>query len=123
MRRNSALVAVTRGIQKEIQVAKSAIFPYLAAVSVVLLASTPAAHAFSGQALEKTARVSMAQASTVALKARPGKITDRELEREAGGSGLRYSFDIKSGRKTYEVGVDAQTGEVLENSPEGANPD
>lgn len=103
--------------------ARSMIFPYLTATAVALLASTPAAHAFSGQALEKTAKVSMAQASTLALKARPGKITDRELEREGGGSGLRYSFDIKSGSKTYEVGVDAQTGEVLENSPEGANPD
>lgn len=103
--------------------ARHVVVPYLTAVVVALLAFTPTAHAFSGQALEKTAKVSMAQASTVALKARPGKITDRELEREGGGSGLRYSFDIKSGGTTYEVGVDAQTGAVLENSPEGANPD
>jgi hypothetical protein len=33
--------------------------------------------------------------------------TDEELEKEKGGSGLRYSFDIKSGRVVYEVGVDA----------------
>jgi uncharacterized membrane protein YkoI len=103
--------------------ARRLIVSYFAAAAVALLAFTPTAHAFSGQALEKTAKVSMAQASTVALKARPGKITDRELEREGGGSGLRYSFDIKSGGTTYEVGVDAQTGKVLENSPEGANPD
>jgi uncharacterized membrane protein YkoI len=56
------------------------------------------------------------------LKARPGEITDTELEREKGGSGLRYSFDIKSGGKTYEVGVDAKTGTVLENGAD-ANPD
>jgi uncharacterized membrane protein YkoI len=46
-----------------------------------------------------------------------------ELERENGGSGLRYSFDIQNGSKTQEVGVDAQTGEVLENAPEGSHPD
>jgi uncharacterized membrane protein YkoI len=36
---------------------------------------------------------------------------------------LRYSFDIKSGSITQEVGVDAQTGKVLENKKEGPNPD
>jgi uncharacterized membrane protein YkoI len=57
------------------------------------------------------------------LKACPGTITDEELEKEMGGSGLRYSFDIKSGRTVYEVGVDAQTGKVLENKKEGPHPD
>jgi uncharacterized membrane protein YkoI len=57
------------------------------------------------------------------LKARPGTITDEELEKEKGGSGLRYSFDVKNGKVTYEVGVDAQTGRVLENSKEGRHPD
>ena len=46
-----------------------------------------------------------------------------ELEREKGGSGLRYSFDIRHGSITQEVGVDAQTGKVLENKKEGPNPD
>lgn len=49
----------------------------------------------------------MAQATTIALKAHPGQITDRELEEEGGGSGLRYAFDIKSNGKTAEIGVDA----------------
>jgi uncharacterized membrane protein YkoI len=52
-----------------------------------------------------------------------GKITDEELENEKGGSGLRYSFDIKRGSVTQEVGVDAKTGKVLENKKEGKNPD
>jgi hypothetical protein len=34
-----------------------------------------------------------------------------------------YSFVVKSGTVLYEVGVDAQTGKVLENSKEGPNPD
>ncbi|MEO8925876.1 MAG: PepSY domain-containing protein [Caulobacteraceae bacterium] len=83
----------------------------------------PAHTAFKGQELASQATVSLTQARQTALKARPGKVTDQELEKEAGGSGLRYSFDIKSGAKTYEVGIDAKTGAVLENGAEGANPD
>ncbi|OYV58158.1 MAG: peptidase M4, partial [Acidiphilium sp. 21-62-4] len=37
--------------------------------------------------------------------------------------GLRYSFDIKAAGATHEVGVDAKTGAVLENSIDGAHPD
>ena len=69
------------------------------------------------------AKVTLAQARSTALKARPGKITDQELEKESGGTGLRYSFDIKSNGKTFEVGVDARTGKVLENGREGPHPD
>ncbi|HWU96038.1 MAG TPA: PepSY domain-containing protein [Sphingomonas sp.] len=69
------------------------------------------------------AKLTLARAQAIALKARPGKITDHELEAEKGGSGLRYSFDIKAGTKTYEVGVDAVTGTVLENAAEGPHPD
>ena len=58
-----------------------------------------------------------------ALKARPGAISTEELEKEKGGSGLRYSFGVKSGKALYEVGVDAQTGKVLENAKEGKHPD
>jgi uncharacterized membrane protein YkoI len=74
-------------------------------------------------ALAAPAKISAAHARAIALKARPGKVTGSELEKEKGGSGLRYSFDIVRGGKTYEVGVDAMTGKVLENAPEGANPD
>ena len=51
---------------------------------------------------------------------RSGEIVSEELEQECGGSGLRYSFDIRSGPLTHEVGVDAVTGRVLENSLERA---
>ena len=92
----------------------------LAAVSPFLLNG---AMAYTGEKLEKTAKITMQQATEIALKARPGQITDKELEREADGSGLRYSFDVKSKGTTFEVGVDAQTGAVLENAKEGAHPD
>ena len=79
--------------------------------------------AYTGQELEKNAKVSLVEARAIALKAHAGKITDEELEREGGGSGLRYSFDIKASGVTQEVGVDAMTGHVLENAKEGKNPD
>lgn len=69
------------------------------------------------------AKVTLATARMTALRVRPGTITDQELEKEKGGSGLRYSFDITSHGKPYEVGVDARTGAVLENVAEGKNPD
>ncbi len=81
------------------------------------------AQAYTGEALAKHAKVTMTEARAIALKAHPGKITDEELEKEAGGSGLRYLFDIREGKVTQEVGVDAQSGAVLENKAEGANPD
>jgi len=100
--------------------------PKIVPGSLKLLFLDPPANdslAYTGEELAKDAKISMDQASAIALKARPGKITDKELEREPGGSGLRYSFDIKSGGFTYEVGVDAKTGKVLENKKEGTNPD
>ena|SRR5579864_763462 len=88
-----------------------------------VLVGALSANAYTGQELAVQARVTIAQARQIALKAAPGNITDEELEKEGGGTGLRYSFDIKRGAKTYEVGVDAQTGKLLENKAEGPNPD
>lgn len=97
--------------------------PIASGVVALSVLFTTASFAYSGQNLEKEAKITMKQATSIALKARSGKVTDRELEREKGGSGLRYSFDIKSHGMTYEVGVDAKSGKVLENDKEGPNPD
>ncbi len=107
--------------------------PLLAAAGLALAAggafaqtsaAAPAASDhYTGEKLAGRAQVSIQKAQATALAARPGVVTDRELEKEGGGSGLRYSFDIKSGGATYEVGVDAKTGKVLENAKEGAHPD
>ena len=94
----------------------------LLGVLLVFFAATPL-FAFSGSRYAKEAKVSIAQARAIATKACPGKIVDEELEKEAGGSGLRYSFDIKQAGDTKEVGVDAKTGKVLEDSTEGPNAD
>lgn len=78
---------------------------------------------YTGEKLAKNAKINMTAARAIALKAHPGKITDEELENESGGTGLRYSFDIRDAKGTQEVGVDARTGKVLENKLEGPNPD
>lgn len=97
----------------------------LALIAAASLAATGAVAAtkttpvtLKGHELAGGAKLSLAQARMVALKARKGQIVDQELEKEAGGSGLRYSFDVKKGGHTYEVGVDAVTGKVLENGAE-----
>ena len=94
-------------------------------LTALLLTAAFAAQAYTGEALAKHTKVSIAEARVIALNAHPGKITDEELEKEAGGSGMRYSFEIvEAGKKgAQEVGVDAQTGAVLENKAEGKNPD
>ncbi|MBT9470841.1 MAG: PepSY domain-containing protein [Phenylobacterium sp.] len=78
----------------------------------------PGSATYAGHELAAGAKLSLAQARAIALKARPGKIVDQELEKESGGSGLRYAFDVKSHATTFEVGVDAMTGKVLENARE-----
>ncbi len=94
-----------------------------AALGFTLLGTATGAHAFSGEKYAKEAKITLAQARAIALKAFPGRIADEELEHEKGGSGLRYSFDIVSGHVRQEVGVDARTGKVLENDREGPGAD
>ena len=96
---------------------------YLLPAAIFAICLAASASPYTGENLAKNAKVSMGQAIAIAMKVRPGAVADKELEREQGGSGLRYSFDIKANGRTYEVGVDAVTGKVLENGPEGANPD
>ncbi len=82
-----------------------------------------AAHDFNGRQYAKDAKISLDDARRIAQKACAGVIVAEELEKESGGSGLRYSFDIRKDGITREVGVDAATGAVLENSLEGPHPD
>jgi uncharacterized membrane protein YkoI len=100
-----------------------AILPVLFFATAAAAAATPPAKPYVGHELAAAAQVPLTKAEALALRARPGRITDKELEKEAGGSGLRWSFDIVAKGKTYEVGVDAATGKVLENQMEGRNPD
>lgn len=92
-----------------------------ALMSTSAIASAP--KHFAGAELLPMAKVTLAQARKTAVSAHPGVITDQELEKERGGTGLRYSFDIRANGKTFEVGVDARTGKVLENDAEGPDAD
>ncbi len=92
-------------------------------LAITAIAFSVNASAYTGQEFAGETKVGIGAARAIALKAHPGKVTDEELEKEEGGSGLRYSFDIRLGKVTQEVGVDAKTGQVLENAPEGKNPD
>lgn len=65
------------------------------------------------------AKLTMAQARTIALRIAPGKIADAEYEKEGGG--WRYSFDIRQGKRIHEIGVDANNGHIVENKYEALN--
>lgn len=90
----------------------------IAVASTACAAAAIAAPGLKGQALLSQAKIHPDEARAIALKARPGTVVDQELEREPGGSGLRYSFDVRAKHQTFEVGVDAQTGAILENGAE-----
>lgn len=86
-------------------------------ITAPLVLALAASSAMAGHAERAAqAHITMGEARGIALKASPGKIVKEELEKETGGSGLRYSFDIRAAGVIHEVGVDARDGKVLENS-------
>lgn len=97
---------------------KIAISGFVAAIAMVSLN----AQAYKGSEFTKEAKISLEEARSIALKAFPGTVVEEELEHKKGGSGLRFSFDIRSASHvTHELGIDSQTGAVLENSKESEN--
>jgi uncharacterized membrane protein YkoI len=101
-------------IRRVISPLESMMRKYICVAAAAALGSTGAFAAgaghFAGSNLLPKSKITLAQARATALAARAGQITDQE-------------FDIKSNGKTFEVGVDARTGKVLENKAEGPNPD
>lgn len=95
----------------------------VALAGLALVLASASAYAYTGQQYAKEAKITLAQAKKMALKAFPGKIVSVELEKEKGGSGLRFSFDIRNGKAVHEVGIDAKTGKVLENSDDSNDSD
>lgn len=80
---------------------------------LILAASLAGAATAGGPAV----RVGRGAARAAALRLRPGEVQKAELEWEKGGSGRRWSFDIRTASGVFEVGIDAVTGRVLENGP------
>ena len=70
---------------------------------------------YVGEGMASETRIDIAHARVAALTARPGDVTSQMLQRHDGGSGLRYAFDIRSDGVTYQVGVDAANGAILQN--------
>lgn len=58
--------------------------------------------------------ITKAQAQAIALRVAPGQVAEAEYEKEGGG--WRWSFDIRQNGKIHEIGVDAMTGKIVENS-------
>lgn len=83
---------------------------------LAVTAALVAVPATAGGTPVPSARISMTQARTIALKAAPGRVQDAEYEKEGGG--WRYSFDIRQGKRIHEIGVDANTGRIVEDAYE-----
>ncbi|MBI2801123.1 MAG: PepSY domain-containing protein [Gammaproteobacteria bacterium] len=62
------------------------------------------------------AKLSIKQAQSIALDIAPGVVVDAEYEQESGA--WRYSFDIRQGQRIHEIGVDANSGKIVEDSYE-----
>ena len=84
------------------------------AIAIAALAVLPLA---SLSAKAPRPKLSLAQARSIALRAAPGRVISSEYEHE--GSGWRYSFDIQQKGHVQEIGIDGQTGRIVENKSEG----
>ena len=87
----------------------------IAAISAGLLLSASLAPAWAAD----KPKLTMAAAKKIALDKHPGKIKSAELETENGVQ--QYSFDIKTTKGLYEVGVNANDGSIVEDKMESAS--
>lgn len=85
---------------------------FIAALGILTSGTTAAVAARA-----PTPKISMAKARAMALKLAPGKLISSEYEKEGGI--WRYSFDIQQHGNVQEIGIDGQTGKVVENKSEG----
>lgn len=80
----------------------------LAALATIVCQSI----AFADSATPPRTKVSLEDAQTAALAAKPGKVVKVELKREKGQ--LMYEFDIEGDGKAWDIEVNATTGKVNE---------
>jgi uncharacterized membrane protein YkoI len=72
--------------------------------------------AISSFASNPKTKLTMEAAKNIALSKEPGHIKSQELEKEKGR--WIYSFDIEKDNHIHEVNVDANNGDVVEDSVE-----
>lgn len=103
---------------------KALTFGTLAVIAIGATAAWKIQHdvAEEQQGMLARAAVSPDAARSIALAAvRGGRITESELEEENGR--LQYAFDIVLDGNTYDVEVDAATGELLQSVIENDDDD
>ncbi len=103
------------GMGQDVQAGGSAVAQAATQTQADMQAQPTSDSGYVGQNMAGEAHIDMAHARTLALGARSGDVTSQMLQRHAGGSGLRYAFDIRSDGVTYQVGVDAADGTILRN--------
>ena len=99
---------------------KNTAIKYAAAVLAAMSILATAAHARAdderaeAQAAAKTLRlITLEQATEKALAAKPGVVTDAELDDRDFGKGWDYEFEIVDADGTeWDVRIDAKSGEV-----------
>ncbi|MGN6621194.1 MAG: PepSY domain-containing protein [Sphingomonas sp.] len=91
----------------------------IAILAILPIAALGASVAFATPQAGPRAKLTKAQAERIALKAAPGTVAEAEYEKENGA--WRYSFDIRQGKRIHEIGVDPNTGKIIENSFETAS--
>lgn len=83
---------------------------YLMLTMMVGIASNPAF------ASKPKTKLTMEAARKIAIAKEAGAVKSQELEKEKGR--WIFSFDIERDEQIHEVGVDANTGEIVEDSVE-----
>ena len=84
----------------------------IAILAILPVAALGASVALAAPQAGPPAKLTKAQAQAIALKTAPGTVAEAEYEKEDGG--WRYSFDIRQGKRIHEIGVDANTGKIIE---------
>ncbi|TPG21695.1 peptidase M4 [Sphingomonas koreensis] len=90
----------------------------IAILAILPVAALGASVALAAPQAGPPAKLTKAQAQVIALKAAPGTVAEAEYEKENGA--WRYSFNIRQGKRIHEIGVDPNTGRIIENSYESA---
>jgi uncharacterized membrane protein YkoI len=85
-------------------------------VFCVMLTATLFTFSNYASASKPKTQLTMEDARKIALQKESGNIKSQELEKERGR--WIFSFDIERDKQIHEVGVDANSGEIVEDSVE-----